>query len=90
MAPGEPFNFVAYLPNRQIDRIRAPQRVLSRDEQGRSSTEALRVVVSGRIHIRDAQGEMQSLHGSPFKTARGRADRRSSMSRFSAPRAAGG
>jgi hypothetical protein len=39
------------------------------DEQVRLADEALQVVVSGRHHIRDAQGEMQSFHGSPFKNA---------------------
>jgi len=68
MPLASPTLFVAHFPNRQVDRIRAPQRMLSRDEQVRSAAEALRVVVSGRLHIRDAQGEMQSLHGSSFKT----------------------
>jgi hypothetical protein len=63
---------VAPLSKRQGDRIRAPQPKRSRDEQVRLAVEALQVVVSGRLHLRDAQGEMLSFHGSPFKTERGR------------------
>jgi hypothetical protein len=63
--------FLAHFPNRQVDRIRAPQHILSRDEQVRSATEALRVVARGRLHIRDAQGEMKSLQGTPLKAAHG-------------------
>jgi hypothetical protein len=72
MPPASPTLFVAPMPNRQVDRIRVPQRIRSRDDQVRLAAEALQGVVSGRLHIRDAQGEMQSFHGSPFKTARGR------------------
>jgi hypothetical protein len=43
-----------------------------RDEQIRPAAEALRVVVSGRLHIRDAQGEMKLLQGCALKA---RADR---------------
>jgi hypothetical protein len=49
-------------------------RLLSdRDEQVRPAAEALRVVLRRRLHIRDAQGEMKSLHGSPLKATRGQA-----------------
>ena len=44
-----------------------------RDEQIQAAAEALRVVVSGRLHIRDAHGEMKPLHGSPRKATRGQA-----------------
>jgi len=71
MPPASPTRFVAHFPNRQVDRIRAPQRLLSRDEQARAAAKALRIVVSRRLHIRDAQGEMKSLHSSPLKAARG-------------------
>jgi hypothetical protein len=36
----------------------------------RPAAEALRVVLPGRLHIRDAQGKMRSLHGSPQDRAR--------------------
>jgi hypothetical protein len=71
MPPASPTRFVAHFPNRQVDRIRAPQRILSRDEQARSAAETLRVVVYRCLHIRNAQGEMKSLHGSPLKAAHG-------------------
>jgi hypothetical protein len=38
-----------------------------RDEQVRPAAEALRVVVSGRLHIRDAQCEMKLLQGCALK-----------------------
>jgi len=41
-----------------------------REEQIRPAAETLGVVVSGRLHIRDAQCEMKSPHSSPFKPAR--------------------
>ena len=43
-----------------------------RDEQVRSAAEALREILRGRLHIRDAQCDMKPLHGSPLKAARGR------------------
>ena len=43
-----------------------------RDEQVQPAAEALRVVLRRRLHIRDAQGEMTSLHSSSLKP---RADR---------------
>ena len=69
MPPGEPTLFVAHFPDRQVDRVRAPQRILSRDRQVRSAAEALRVVVSGRLRIRDAQCDMKPLRRSPLKAA---------------------
>jgi hypothetical protein len=71
MPPESPTLFVAHFPDRQTDCVRAPQRILSRDEQVSSAAEALRVAVSGRLHIRDAECEMQSFYGSPFKYTRG-------------------
>jgi hypothetical protein len=71
MLPANPTLFVTHFPDRQVDRVRAPQRILSRDKQVRSAAEALRVVVSGRLHIRDAECEMQYFYGSPLKNARG-------------------
>jgi hypothetical protein len=69
MPPASPTLFVTHILNQQVDRIRAPQPIRSGDEQVRLAAEALQVVVSGRHHIRDAQGEMQSLHGAPYKNA---------------------
>jgi len=67
-----PTLFVARFPNRQVDCIHTSQRILSRDEQVRPAAEALRVVVSGRLHIREAQCDMKSLQGTPLKAARTR------------------
>ncbi len=41
-----------------------------RAELLRPAAEALRVVLRGRLHIRNAQGDMKSLHGSPLKASR--------------------
>jgi hypothetical protein len=41
-----------------------------RDEQVRPAAEALRGGVSRRLHIRNAQCEMKSLHDFPFKASR--------------------
>jgi hypothetical protein len=38
-----------------------------RDEQVRPAAEALRVVISGGLHIRDAQGEIKLLQGCALK-----------------------
>ena len=38
-----------------------------RDEQVRPAAEALRVVISGGLHIRDAHGEMKLLQGCALK-----------------------
>jgi hypothetical protein len=81
-----PTLFVARFPNRQVDCIHTSQRILSRNEQVRSAAEALRGVVSGRLLIRDAQGDVKSLQGSPPKAARERGGQKSSMPPFFRPR----
>lgn len=71
MPPASPTLFVGQFPDRQIDRVFTPQGRLYRDEQVRSAAEALQGVLRGRPHIRDAQGKLNSLHGSPLKAAGG-------------------
>ena len=89
MPLASPTLFVAHFPNRQVDRIRAPQRILSRDEQVRPAAGALRMVFSGRLHIRDAQCEMKSLQPYPLKAARDEPIRKVEYTGYqaSAPRA---
>ena len=70
MPPASPTIFVAHFPNRQVDRLRTPQRILSRDEQVRSAAEALRGILRGSLHLRDVQCKIKSIHGSPLKAAR--------------------
>ena len=69
MPPESPTLFVAHFPDRQVDRVRAPQCILSRDTQVRSAAEVLRVVVSGRLHIWNVQGDKKFLRRSPLKSA---------------------
>src|SRR5262245_50670618 len=54
---------LARAANRQIDRRRAPQRVLVRHDHGWRTSQATGVVVDRAGDVSDADGEMEALHG---------------------------
>lgn len=51
--------------------------------RARKSAEALRGALRGRLHIRNSQPDMKSVHGSPLKALHGRGGQEGSMLRFS-------